>query len=67
MKVLAMPVFVLGSLHPAGIFVGLGLQFEERVDVLDKVPSFAGLRVVMGQLVLLKLVYLEYEIAVLYS
>jgi len=49
------------------IIAGFGLQFEEREDVLNKVPSLAGRWVVLGHLVLVKFVYLEYAVAALDS
>jgi hypothetical protein len=60
-------VFILGPLHPFGIPAGLCLQLKEGDDILDEVPTFARLRIVLCYLLLIELLNFEYEVTALDS
>jgi hypothetical protein len=49
-------VFILGPLHPSRIAARFCLQFEERVDVMDEVPSFASIGVIFLYFILVEFV-----------
>ena len=60
-------ILVLGASNPAGITASFGFQFQERINVVREMYSIACFGVVLGHLILVDLMDLEYLISFLHG